>query len=86
MTEEVDVENLIVLDKDDEAIYDASRCERRNRDYIGRAWLETALQMGVGKRSASGCVAYFDDDNDDDNKSNNNPNNSILLLLFQAYI
>jgi hypothetical protein len=29
--EEMDVEKLILLSKDHEAIYDASRCERRNR-------------------------------------------------------
>jgi len=30
VTEEIDVEKLILLVKDHEAIYDASRCEHRN--------------------------------------------------------
>ena len=32
--EEMDVEKLILLVKDHEEIFDASRCEHRNRDYI----------------------------------------------------
>ena len=32
--EEIDVEKLILLVKDHEEIFDASRCEHRNRDYI----------------------------------------------------
>jgi len=31
VTDEMDVEKLILLVKDHEAIYDASRCEHRNR-------------------------------------------------------
>jgi len=50
----MEVETLILLDKDDETIYDASLCEHRNRDYIGGGvWLKMALEMGVGKWSAS---------------------------------
>jgi hypothetical protein len=51
------VEKLILLVKDHEAIFDASRCEHRNRDYIASVWLKIAKEMGVGKWSPS--VFYF---------------------------
>jgi ribulose kinase len=51
--EEMDVEKLILLVKDHEAIFDASRCEHRNRDYIASIWLKIAQEMGVGKWSVS---------------------------------
>jgi hypothetical protein len=57
LLEEMDVEKLILLVKDHEAIFDASRCEHRNRDYIASVWLKIAEEMGVGKWSAS--VFYF---------------------------
>jgi len=34
LLQEMDVERLILLVKDHETIFDASRCEHRNRDYI----------------------------------------------------
>ena len=49
----MDVEKLIILVKDHEAIFDASRCEHRNRDYIASVWLKIAQEMGVGKWSVS---------------------------------
>ena len=51
--EEMDVEKLILLVKDHEAIFDVSRCEHRNRDYIASVWLKIAQEMGVGKWSVS---------------------------------
>jgi len=53
LEKEMDVENLILLVKDHEAIFDASRCELRNRDYIANVWQKIAQEMGVGKWSAS---------------------------------
>ena len=49
----MDVEKLILLVKDHEANFDASRCEHRNRDYITSVWLKIALEMGVDKWSDS---------------------------------
>ena len=51
--EEMDVEKIILLVQDHEAIFDASRCEHRNRDYITSIRLKIAQEMGVGKWSAS---------------------------------
>ena len=45
--------NLIVFVKNQEEIFDASRCEHRTRDYIASVWLKIAQEMGVGKWSAS---------------------------------
>jgi len=50
--QEMDVEKLILLVKDHEAIFDASRFEHRNRDYINSVWLKIAHEMDVGKWSA----------------------------------
>jgi hypothetical protein len=47
--EEMDFEKLISLVKDHEAIFDASRCEHRNRDYIASVWQKIAQEMGKGK-------------------------------------
>jgi rRNA pseudouridine-1189 N-methylase Emg1 (Nep1/Mra1 family) len=47
--EEMDVEKFILLVKDHEAIFDASRCEHRNRDYIASVWEKIAQEMGEGK-------------------------------------
>jgi hypothetical protein len=44
---------LILLVKDHEAIFDASHCEHRNRDYLASVWQKIAWEMGIGKRSAS---------------------------------
>jgi hypothetical protein len=49
----MDVEKLILLVKDNEAIYDASCCEHQDRDYIASVWMIIAQEMGIGKRSAS---------------------------------
>jgi ribulose kinase len=49
----MDVEKLILLMKDHEAIYDTSRCEHRNRDCIASVWMKIAQEMGTGKWSAS---------------------------------
>ena len=57
LEEEIDVERLILLVKDHEAIFDASRCEHRNRDYVASVWQKFAQEMGVGKTSAS--MFYF---------------------------
>jgi hypothetical protein len=46
---EMDVEKLIYLVKDHEAIFDASRCEHRNRHYIASVWQKIAQEMGEGK-------------------------------------
>jgi len=48
----MDVEKLILLVKDHEAIFDASRCEQRNKDYIISVWLKIAQEVDVGKWSA----------------------------------
>ena len=53
LEEETDVEKLILLVKDHEAIFNTSRCEHRNQDYIASVWLKIAQEMGVGKWSAS---------------------------------
>ena len=50
------MENLILLVKDHEAIFDASRCEHRNRDYTSSVWLKIAQEMAVGNWSASVCT------------------------------
>jgi hypothetical protein len=55
--EEMDVEKLILLVEDHEAIFDTSHCEHRNRDYIASVWLKIAKEISVGKWSAS--VFYF---------------------------
>jgi hypothetical protein len=47
--EEMNVEKLILLVKDHEAIFDASRCEHRNRDYIASIWQKIAQELGEGK-------------------------------------
>jgi hypothetical protein len=39
--------------KDHEAIYNASRCEHRNQDYIASIWMKIAQEMGIGKWSTS---------------------------------
>jgi ribulose kinase len=57
LEEEMDVEKLILLVKDHEAIVDASRCEHRNQDYIASVWQKIAQEMGIGKRSTS--IFYF---------------------------
>jgi hypothetical protein len=49
LEEEMDVEKLVILVKDHEAIFDASRCEHRNRDYMASVWQKIAQKMGVGK-------------------------------------
>ena len=53
LEEEMDVEKLIILVKDHEAIFDDSRCEHWNRDYIASIWLKIAQEMGVGKWNTS---------------------------------
>jgi len=57
LEEEMDVEKLILLVEDHEAVFDASRCEHRNWDYIASLWQKIAQEMGVGKTSAS--MFYF---------------------------
>jgi hypothetical protein len=57
LEEEMNVEELILLVKDHEAIFDASRFEHRNQDYIASVWQKIAQEMGVGKTSAS--LFYF---------------------------
>jgi hypothetical protein len=57
LEEETDVEKLILLVRDNEAIVDASRCVHRNRDYIASVWQKIAQERGVSKRSAS--IFYF---------------------------
>ena len=61
--EEMDVEKLILLAKDHEEIFDASRCEHRNRDYVASVWQKIAQEMGIGKRSPSMFYILLDDDN-----------------------
>ena len=51
--EEIDAGKLILLVKKHEEIFDASLCERRNRDYVASVWQKIAQKMGVGKTSAS---------------------------------
>jgi len=57
LAEKMDIEKLILLVKDHEAIFNASRCDHRNRDYISSIWQKIAQEMGVGKTSAS--MFYF---------------------------
>jgi hypothetical protein len=45
----MNAEKLILLVKDHEAIFDASRCEHRNRDYIASVWQKIAQEMSEGK-------------------------------------
>jgi len=61
LEEEMDMEKRILLVKDHEVIFDASRCKQRNRDYIASVWQKIAQEMGVGKTSASMFISYFDD-------------------------
>ena len=58
----MDEEKLILLVKDHEEIFDASRCEHRNRDYVASVWQKIAQEMGVGKTSASMFYFLLDDD------------------------
>jgi hypothetical protein len=53
LEEEMDVEKLILLVKNHDAIYNASRYEHRNRDYIASVWMKIAQEMGAGKWGAS---------------------------------
>jgi hypothetical protein len=53
----MDVEKLILLLKDHEAIFVSSRCEHRNRDYVASVWQKIAQEMGAGKTRAS--MYYF---------------------------
>ena len=62
LEEEMDVEKLILLVKDHEDIFDASRCEHRNRDYVASVWQKIAQEMGVGKTRASMFYCLLDDD------------------------
>jgi hypothetical protein len=48
--EEMEVEKLILLVKDHEAIFDASSFEHRNRDYLASVWQKIAQEMGDGKQ------------------------------------
>jgi ribulose kinase len=57
LAENMDIEKLILLVKDHEAIFDASRCDHRNRDYISSVWQKIAQQMGEGNTSA--LMFYF---------------------------
>jgi hypothetical protein len=65
LEEEMHVEKLILLVKDHGEIFDASRFEHRNRDYIASFWQKIAQEMGVGKTSASMFYTYFLLDDDD---------------------
>jgi ribulose kinase len=57
LAENMDIEKLIVLVKDHEAIFDASRCDHRDRVYISSVWQKIAQEMGESKTSAS--MFYF---------------------------
>jgi len=41
----MNVGQLIPLVKGHQAIYDACRCEHRNRDYIASVWVQVAQDM-----------------------------------------
>jgi hypothetical protein len=51
--EEMEIEELILVVKDHDAIYDASHCEYRNCGQLASVWKKIAQEMGVGKWSAS---------------------------------
>jgi hypothetical protein len=72
----MNAEKLILLGKGHQAIYNASRCEYRNRDYIASLWVETVLEMGVGKWRALVFFAYFDDNT---NSSNTNNSDNVVI-------
>jgi hypothetical protein len=63
----MNVEKLILLVKDHEAIHDASDSYHRNRDYIASLWAKIAHEMDVGMWRA---LLFFACYNDDDNKNN----------------
>jgi hypothetical protein len=46
--EDMDIEKLILLVKNNVAIYSASHYEHRNRDYIVSVWMKIAQEMGAG--------------------------------------
>jgi hypothetical protein len=45
----MNVEKLILLVKDHQAVYDACDSDQRNRDYIASLWAKIAQEMDVGK-------------------------------------
>jgi hypothetical protein len=49
MTEEMDVEKLILLVKDHESFYNALHCEHQNCNQLANIWMKIAQEMGVGK-------------------------------------
>jgi hypothetical protein len=57
LEEEMNVDKLILLVKNHEAIFDALCCEHRNRDYIASIWQKIAKEVGIGKWSV--LVFYF---------------------------
>ena len=57
LAENMDIEKFILLVKDHEAIFDTSRCDHRNRDYISSVWQKITQEMGEGKMSDS--MFYF---------------------------
>ena len=47
VTEEMDVETLILWVKDHDAIYDAPRCEHRNHDHLASVWRKIAQEWSA---------------------------------------
>jgi hypothetical protein len=46
--EDMDTEKLILLVKNNVAIYSASHYEHRNRDYLASVWMKIAQELGAG--------------------------------------
>jgi hypothetical protein len=73
LSSEMNVEKLILLVKEHQAIYDASDSDHGNRNYIASLWAKMVQEMDLGKWTALVFFARFEDDNDDvHNKKNSN--------------
>jgi hypothetical protein len=85
--EDMDVKKLILLVKNNEAIY-ASHYELRNWDYIASVWMKIELHNRWAQVSgALHCFfSYFDYDNVHKNSCNsNNSDNVLIVKVFTHY-
>jgi hypothetical protein len=48
LQQDMDVEKLILLVKNNVTIYSASHYEHRNQNYIASVWMKIAQEMGAG--------------------------------------
>jgi hypothetical protein len=83
----MNVEKLILLDKDHQAMYGASDSDHRNRDYVARLWAKIAQEMDVGTwKALLSFFTCFNDDNDDDDNKNNSNTISDKVVFIKPYI